>query len=141
MSVALDAISDRWSLHVVRTLAFGAIRFTDIVTHTGAPRDVLTTRLRKLTEDGIVVRRPYREDSVREGYFLTDKGRDLARILLVLKRWGDTYSLPDTARRSFVHTPCGASFEALIVCEHCREPVGSDELVELSVASHVGEDG
>ena len=132
LSVALDAISDRWSLHVVRALAFGAVRFTDIVTATGAPRDILTSRLRRLADDGIVERRPYRDDSVREGYFLTEKGRDLARVLLVLKSWGDAYSPSDAQRRRFVHTACDATFEALIVCTHCRQPVGSDELVDTT---------
>lgn len=128
LSVALDAVSDRWSLHVVRVLAFGAVRFTDIVTATGAPRDVLTARLRRLVDDEIVERRPYQEGSVREGYFLTEKGRDLARVLLVLKAWGDTHSPPEARRRRFVHTPCGATFEALIVCAHCGQGVAEHEL-------------
>ncbi|MGU3292692.1 winged helix-turn-helix transcriptional regulator [Williamsia sp. M5A3_1d] len=125
-------MSDRWSLHVVRVLALGAVRFTDIATATGAPRDVLTTRLRKLVEEGIVERRPYREGSKRDGYFLTAKGRDLARVLLVLKTWGDTHSPPDTQRREFRHTTCGERFEALIVCAHCRELVSEGTLLDVT---------
>ncbi|MFD1275873.1 winged helix-turn-helix transcriptional regulator [Streptomyces kaempferi] len=54
MAVALDAVSDRWSLHIVRAAAFGAWRYTDILRAVGAPRDVLSSRLRKLTASGIL---------------------------------------------------------------------------------------
>ncbi|WP_268788609.1 MULTISPECIES: winged helix-turn-helix transcriptional regulator [unclassified Rhodococcus (in: high G+C Gram-positive bacteria)] len=128
LTVALDAISDRWSLHVVRSLALGSVRFTDIAADTGAPRDVLSARLRTLVTDGIVERRPYREGSTRDGYFLTAKGRDLAGVILVIKSWGDTYSPPDARRRRLLHTRCESTMEALIVCAHCREPIGSDEV-------------
>lgn len=130
LTIALDAVSDRWSLHVVRSLALGSVRFTDVIADTGAPRDVLASRLRKLADDEIVEKRPYREGSPRDGYFLTTKGLDLARVLLVLKSWGDAYSPPDARRRRFVHTRCGDAFEAMVVCSHCREPLGTDELTD-----------
>jgi DNA-binding HxlR family transcriptional regulator len=46
LGVAIEAVSDRWSLTIVRHLAFGPLRFTDLVRLTSAPRDVLTARLR-----------------------------------------------------------------------------------------------
>jgi DNA-binding HxlR family transcriptional regulator len=128
LTLALDTISDRWSLHVVRSLALGTVRFTDIASDTGAPRDVLTARLRRLVEDRIVERRPYRVGSPREGYYLTEKGRDLARVILVIKRWGDTYSPAEASRRPLVHVPCGAPLAAAIVCQECRNDIGDNEI-------------
>src|SRR5690349_15820999 len=106
LAVALDAINDRWSLHIVRAVAFGASRYTDILRDVGAPRDVLSSRLRKLTESGIL--RPRSPEKGRlAGYELTEKGRDLGQVILVLKRWGDTYREDSVRKVDFVHDVCG----------------------------------
>lgn len=121
LSVALDAVSDRWSLHVVRALALGAFRFTDVVHETGAPRDVLTSRLNKLVEAGSVERVPYGPTGARSGYALTEKGRDLARVLLVLKRWGDAWRPDGVEPVVYAHRGCGHPFVAEVVCQACHQ--------------------
>ena len=73
---ALEVIGDRWSLLVVRELTLGVHRFNDIASHTGAPRDVLTARLRKLEELGVVERRQYSDRPPRHEYLLTASGRE-----------------------------------------------------------------
>ena len=126
LAVALDAINDRWSLHVVRALAFGASRYTEILRAVGAPRDVLASRLKKLTESGIV--QPRLENGAGSGYELTQKGRDLGQAILVLKRWGDAYRDADVPVVEFVHDACGEAFVAEVRCEACGMPVKSGEL-------------
>src|SRR3954447_13996516 len=54
---ALDVIGEKWSPLVVRELFLGSRKFNDIAANTGAPRDVLTARLRKLEELGVIERR------------------------------------------------------------------------------------
>ena len=127
LAVALDAINDRWSLHIVRALAFGASRYTEILRSVGAPRDVLAARLRKLTESGIVQARPA-GDGASAGYELTQKGKDLGQVILVLKRWGDTYRDAEVPRVDFVHEVCGEVFIAEVRCRACGEPLRSGEL-------------
>lgn len=126
LAVALDAVNDRWSLHIVRALAFGATRYTEILRAVGAPRDVLAARLRKLTESGIV--RPRPSDNGRGGYELTQKGRDLAQVILVLKRWGDTYREEGVPTVDFVHDSCGEVFVAELHCQACGRVLGPGEL-------------
>ena len=111
--------SDRWSLHVVRTLALGAFRFTDVARETGAPRDVLTSRLNRLVETGIVERVPYGPTGARSGYRLTQKGLDLSLVLLVLKRWGDAWRPDGVEPLVYVHRGCGHPFVAEVVCQAC----------------------
>jgi len=53
---ALDVIGEKWSLLVVREVLLGVRRFNDIAANTGAPRDILTARLRRLEELGVVER-------------------------------------------------------------------------------------
>ena len=85
---ALSIVGDRYALLVARELRYGLTRFQDIAASTGAPRDVLTSRLRKLEQAGVIERRPYCEHPPRYEYLLTDAGRDLQPILLALKEWG-----------------------------------------------------
>ncbi|MFJ4848656.1 MULTISPECIES: winged helix-turn-helix transcriptional regulator [unclassified Streptomyces] len=127
LAVALDAISDRWSLHIVRAVAFGASRYTDILRDVGAPRDVLSSRLRKLTASGIL--QPHSPEKGRlAGYELTRKGRELGHVILVLKRWGDTHGEEAVPRGDFLHDVCGAVFVAEVCCQACGRPVRSGEI-------------
>ncbi|MET8041059.1 helix-turn-helix domain-containing protein [Micromonospora sp. NPDC005215] len=125
--MALDAVNDRWSLHIVRALAFGASRYTEILRAVGAPRDVLAARLRKLAESGILQPRST-ENGNAAGYELTQKGRDLGQVILVLKRWGDTYSDADVPKVDFIHDVCGEVFVAEVRCQACGRPLRSGEL-------------
>jgi DNA-binding HxlR family transcriptional regulator len=127
LAVALDVVNDRWSLHIVRALAFGASRYTEILRSVGAPRDVLAARLRKLTESGILRARLAEHDAAA-GYELTQKGKDLGQVILVLKRWGDTYRDVDVPEVDFIHDVCGQVFVAEVCCRACGKPVRTGEL-------------
>ena len=73
---ALEVIGEKWSLLVVRELFLGVRRFSDIAVNTGAPRDILTTRLRRLEDVGVVERSEYSDRPPRYEYRLT-RGCDL----------------------------------------------------------------
>ena len=126
LAVALDAINDRWSLHIVRAVAFGASRYTDILEAVGAPRDVLSSRLKKLTESGVLQPRSPEKGRLA-GYELTAKGRDLGQVILVLKRWGDTYRDDTVPTVDFIHDVCGEVFVAQVCCQACGRPIKSGE--------------
>jgi DNA-binding HxlR family transcriptional regulator len=127
IAAALDVIGDRWSLLVVRELFLGAGRFTDIAANTGAPRDILTARLRKLEDLGIIERKRYSEHPVRYTYRLTAAGKDLRPVMMSLKHWGDTHVMRKVMPPAYTHT-CGAVFEPRTHCAQCGEPVEPDDL-------------
>jgi DNA-binding HxlR family transcriptional regulator len=89
---ALELVGDRWSLLVIREIGFGVRRFTDIQRHTGAPREMLTARLRKLEQAGLIARQPYSEHPPRYDYVLTGPGEELLDVLRSLRRWGERYA-------------------------------------------------
>jgi DNA-binding HxlR family transcriptional regulator len=124
---ALAVVGDRYSLLVVREIGYGYRRFQELAAFTGAPRDVLTARLRKLEELGLIERRLYSERPPRHEYHLTESGKQLRPIVLALKEWGDQQCAPGKEPVVFQHT-CGAEFHPLTVCAACREPVGEGEL-------------
>jgi DNA-binding HxlR family transcriptional regulator len=124
---ALTILGDRYALLVARELVYGRRRFDQIAETTGAPRDVLTARLRKLEAAGVIERRPYSERPLRHEYHLTEAGTELHPILLALREWGDRHCNPGAEPVVFTHV-CGAEFHALTVCEACREPIALGDL-------------
>jgi DNA-binding HxlR family transcriptional regulator len=89
---ALECVGEKWSLLVIREIFLGCRRFNDIAANTGGPRDVLTQRLRRLEELGVIERRAYSERPPRYEYFLTDAGKDLAPVITALKQWGSVHA-------------------------------------------------
>jgi DNA-binding HxlR family transcriptional regulator len=86
---ALDAVGDRWALLVVRELAFGPKRFTQLrLGLHGASPNVLSQRLRDLEDGGIVRRDVLDPPAGVPVYELTSRGRALEPVLLELGRWG-----------------------------------------------------
>jgi len=85
---ALDLVGERWALLVVRELLLGPKRFTDLLVGVrGASPDVLTQRLRELTEAGVVRRRRFGPPTAAWVYELTTWGADLGPIVTGLARW------------------------------------------------------
>jgi DNA-binding HxlR family transcriptional regulator len=91
---ALEVVGERWSLLVLRELSFGVHRFKDIQVNTGAPRETLALRLRKLEEAGVIERRRYCDHPPRDEYVLTAVGRDLEPVLIALREWGERHVTP-----------------------------------------------
>jgi DNA-binding HxlR family transcriptional regulator len=89
---ALEVVGERWSLLVLRELGFGVHRFNDIRVNTGAPRETLALRLRKLEETGVIERRRYSDRPPRDEYVLTAAGRDLTPALAALREWGERHA-------------------------------------------------
>lgn len=86
---ALDLVGERWQMLVVRELAHGPLRFTDLLAGLpGMSRTVLSSRLRALERAGVARRDVLPPPAASAVYELTDYGRDLGPILLGLCRWG-----------------------------------------------------
>jgi DNA-binding HxlR family transcriptional regulator len=89
VALALDDVGERWTLMIVRDLAMGPLRFSDLLTtNYGIGSNLLTQRLKMLAHRGIVARRTLPPPAASTVYELTDKGRDLLPVLVELARWG-----------------------------------------------------
>lgn len=85
----LDVIGERWALLVIRDLLLGPKRFNDLLTGLpGVSPNVLTQRLRDLTDAGVVRRHDLAAPVRVRLYELTEWGRRLEPVLLNLGRWG-----------------------------------------------------
>jgi DNA-binding HxlR family transcriptional regulator/peroxiredoxin len=92
---ALDVVGDWWSLLVLRDVARGLHRFEELRAELGVSRKVLTERLHKLVDHGVLERRAYSDRPPRSEYVLTPLGRGALPILVALQDWGDRWLLGD----------------------------------------------
>jgi DNA-binding HxlR family transcriptional regulator len=126
VAAALGVIGEKWSLLVIRELAWGVHRFDAIARNTGAPRDILTSRLRRLEAAGVLEKRQYQERPPRFGYHLTEAGHELRPVLLSLMQWGDRWVAEQPAVE-FTHT-CGEKLELAHTCRACGGEVTGFDL-------------
>jgi DNA-binding HxlR family transcriptional regulator len=110
---ALEVVGERWTLLIVRDAFLGVRRFDEFQESLGIARNVLTDRLNRLVDEGILQRVRYSERPERFEYRLTPKGRDLQIALAGLRQWGDKYlsdKPPRVLRRKFDRKPVVAAF-------------------------------
>jgi DNA-binding HxlR family transcriptional regulator len=88
---ALEVVGERWTLLIVRDAFAGMRRFEQFQESLGIARNVLTERLNRLVDEGVLERILYSERPERYEYRLTPKGRDLNVALTGLMQWGDKY--------------------------------------------------
>jgi len=123
---ALEVIGERWSLLIVRDVMNGNRRFGELQRSLGVARNVLSARLQRLVEEGILERRAYQESPPRHEYFLTEKGLDLWPALVALQGWGDRHSTgPEGPPMLIVHKQCGGTVSDRGVCESCGETLNA----------------
>ncbi|KQO97009.1 winged helix-turn-helix transcriptional regulator [Leifsonia sp. Leaf264] len=90
---SLEVLGQKWSMLIVREAFWGRTRFAEFRSRLGVAPDVLTDRLGRLVDAGILERRPYRADGEREReeYVLTDAGTALLPVLAAMNAWGDEF--------------------------------------------------
>ena len=117
----LELVGEKWTLLILREAFYGVSRFEDIHRSVGCARNLLSTRLATLVDEGILRREPYREPGqrARSEYRLTDKGRELFPVAIALMDWGDRW-LADREGPALElrHRDCDAPVHAELVCEH-----------------------
>jgi DNA-binding HxlR family transcriptional regulator len=119
IAAALAVVGEKWTFLVLREAFNGIRRFEDMQRRTGAPRQVLSNRLARLVDDGILRKEPYREPGQRprNQYRLTEKGIDLFPVIAALLGWGDKYaSGPEGPAVELTHRGCGAHVGLQLAC-------------------------
>ena len=86
-----DLLGDWWTPLVLRELLLGRSRFNDIQEALNINRTVLTQRLARLVDEGIVERHRYQDRPPRDSFVLTDKGRALWDVLSVMWQYGEQW--------------------------------------------------
>lgn len=123
----LDLVGEWWTLLIVRDALFGARRFEEFKA-TGIADNILSARLKRLTDSGILKRRRYQTHPDRYEYLLTEKGAALGPVVLALRTWGKRFTKGADASR-IVHKECGGDVEPAVQCKKCSRPLARGEIV------------
>src|SRR6201987_894765 len=91
MARAMAVVGDRWSILILREAYYGTRRFDQFEYFIGVAPNILSNRLKRFVDAGIMRRVPLPEHSTRYEYVLTEKGRDFFPAYLALKKWGDDW--------------------------------------------------
>ncbi|KXK60452.1 transcriptional regulator [Micromonospora rosaria] len=129
---AMEIIGERWTLVVLREVFTGVRRFDDMRVRTGVPRQVLTNRLAKLVEQGLLRREPYQEPGsrVRHEYRLTEMGLELWPVLVAVLGWGNRHLAdPDGSPLRVEHRDCGGEILVGLRCERGHEVGAAREVL------------
>jgi DNA-binding HxlR family transcriptional regulator len=120
----LAIVGDRWSILIVRAGLRGLFRFDELCADLGIARPILTERLARLVEHGIMNKVPYQQRPVRYEYRLTEAGIALSPALVALVRWSEQYIPNATPTTELVHAPCGTELEQAFWCRRCATTFG-----------------
>lgn len=116
----LEVLGERWTLLVIRDVFNGRRRFDQMQENLGVARNVLSTRLALLVEEGILEKRAYQERPPRYEYFLTQKGLDLWPVLISILHWGDRHLAEAAGPPMLIrHKECGGLVDDRGTCESC----------------------
>lgn len=126
---ALEVLGERWTLLIVRDVLLGVRRFDDFQRSLGVARNVLTDRLGRLVEAGVLERVPYQQRPARYEYQLTEIGRELAVPVVGLMQWGDRHLAgPAGPPRLARHRDCGGELRATLACTGCDRSVSAGDV-------------
>jgi DNA-binding HxlR family transcriptional regulator len=91
LPAALEVMGERWSFMILRAGFNGLHHFEEFLGALGIARNILSNRLARLVEHGIMKREALAEDRRKIEYRLTEKGMDLLPAMLALRQWGEKY--------------------------------------------------
>ena len=130
----LDVVGEWWTMLIVRDAFLGTSRFEDF-RKIGVADNILSARLKRLVEEGVLEKRQYQERPARFEYVLTEKGRDLVLVVGALATWGLKWT-PGLNQNRMRHVECGHQVTVRGYCEHCGEALtaGDVQVVRLAAA-------
>lgn len=92
VTATMQLIGGKWKLLIIYLIVNDINRFGKMgMMLKGISKQMLTTQLRELENDGIIERTIYPEIPPRVEYFLTEKGKSLLPIIEAMKDWGNAH--------------------------------------------------
>jgi len=125
---AADLFGDRWSLMVLAGCFSGVCRFNQFESFLGINRNLLSARLDKLVDAGILEKHLYNESPQRYEYQLTDIAYELRPIILGLTAWAERHYTKENAPFAMVHKECEQKVEIVTYCKTCDVHVHNDDV-------------
>lgn len=127
---SVNVLGDSWNLLIIRQACMGTRRFAGFQTSLNIGRNILTSHLNQLVEEGLLVRVPYQKRPLRHEYRLTPQGREVYPILAAMAAWGDKWLTgPEGTPLVLHHKTCGHDMHAEVVCDECHQLIDVREII------------
>ena len=126
---ALEVMGERWSFLILRAAFNGLVHFEEFSSELGIARNILSNRLAKLVEHGVMARTPCEADRRKVEYRLTDKGTDLLPAMLALRQWGERYADNFTPDLVLVDQQDGKPIAPIVLHAHDGREIGWHDLM------------
>ncbi len=126
---SMAVLGERWAMLVLREAFYGTTRFDEFERHLGIAPNILSARLRDLTEHGLLEKAPLAEGGARHEYRLTEKGRDFFPAYLALKAWADRWMTgPDGPAVLLEEAATGRPVQAMPVLSAAGTPLRPEDV-------------
>ncbi|MDD2768611.1 MAG: helix-turn-helix domain-containing protein [Methylococcus sp.] len=125
---ALERVGEWWSILILRDAFHGLSRFDEFQASLGIATNILTRRLKHLTENGLLERCRYNERPPRYEYRLTPQGRDFFPVLAALLAWGNRHLTPDGISVQLADRESGRLLEPILVDRNTGKPITPDNV-------------
>jgi len=120
----LGVVGDWWTLLILRNAFHGMRTFDAFQSNLGISSSVLSDRLRRLTDAGVLRRRPSAEDGRSVEYRLTRCGLDLYPVIVAMMDWGEKWAPDPRGRRlDLVETATGRPVAGVAVLSADGKPL------------------
>lgn len=128
VAATLQVTGDRWGALLIRETFYGSTRFDEFQRRLSIATNILTQRLRRLVELGILTRTAYQQRPARHEYRLTEKGLDLYPVPLSLLAWGDRWVFAGRPPVRLTHEKCRRPLTPILTCSACAEPISRADI-------------
>jgi len=128
LPAALDVMGERWSFLILRAAFNGLVHFEEFSSELGIARNILSTRLAKLVEHGVLERVPCEDDRRKVEYRMTAKGSDLLPAMLALRQWGEKYTMQVPSNPVLVDKRDGVPISPIGIRSHDGRDIGWHDL-------------
>jgi len=128
-AATLQVLGDHWSALLIRESFYGSHRFDEFQQRLGIAPNILSQRLRRLAEHGVLARTAYQQRPVRHEYRLTEKGLALYPVPLAMLAWGDRWVSAGRPPVRLTHESCGQRLTPVLSCSVCTNPISRSDTV------------
>ncbi|QZH76062.1 MAG: helix-turn-helix transcriptional regulator [Erythrobacter sp.] len=132
---ALEVMGERWSFLILRAAFNGLVHFEEFSSELGIARNILSNRLAKLVEHGVMERTPCADDRRKVEYRLTEKGAGLLPAMLALRQWGERYADNITSDLVLVDNRDGQPIAPIALHAHDGREIGWHDLAWQKVGA------
>jgi len=128
LPAALEVMGERWSFMILRAAFNGLVHFEEFSGQLGIARNILSNRLSRLVDHGVLERIPSQQDRRKVEYRLTEKGSDLLPAILALRQWGEKYTMSVPSNPVLVDSRDGQPIAPIAIHAHDGRAIGWHDL-------------